>query len=215
MLSMVVTMSAQIPYFAGTVGDHKLYAYTSVKFNHGDPKNLETYTTFNYGIGNHFATGVDLYTYGSSAYIGYTIRGNFYSHKYFSIGGQFTPSFDLGNQHKFSYATTGLYMNGSIYENLFWCSNTWWGVTRENIHSLNEWLYLGYTADFKDKGSITPMVGYILKTEPATPIVSHDLSVGFYYTYKCCNFYLWTDKLIVGKPRVVIGVDFTLPTKNS
>ena len=52
---------AQIPYYAGTVGNGKLYGYTSVKARPGI-NHQETYTTFQYGIGNHFATGVDLYT---------------------------------------------------------------------------------------------------------------------------------------------------------
>ena len=39
---------AQIPYFAGTVGDGKLYGYTSVKARPGI-NHQETYTTFQYG----------------------------------------------------------------------------------------------------------------------------------------------------------------------
>lgn len=52
---------AQIPYFAGTVGDGRLYGYTSVKFRPG-LNHQETYSTFQYGLGNHFAAGIDLYT---------------------------------------------------------------------------------------------------------------------------------------------------------
>ena len=36
---------AQIPYYAGTVGDGKLYAYTSLKARPGI-NHQETYTTF-------------------------------------------------------------------------------------------------------------------------------------------------------------------------
>ena len=39
---------AQIPYFAGTVGDGKLYGYSSVKARPGINQQ-ETYTTFQYG----------------------------------------------------------------------------------------------------------------------------------------------------------------------
>ena len=39
---------AQIPYFAGTVGDGKLYGYSSVKVRPGI-NHQETYTTFQYG----------------------------------------------------------------------------------------------------------------------------------------------------------------------
>ena len=49
---------AQIPYFAGTVGDGKLYGYSSVKFRPGVNRQ-ETYSTFQYGLGDHVATGID------------------------------------------------------------------------------------------------------------------------------------------------------------
>lgn len=49
---------AQLPYFAGTVGDGKMYGYSSLKVRPGVNKQ-ETYTTFQYGLGNHFATGID------------------------------------------------------------------------------------------------------------------------------------------------------------
>ena len=47
---------AQIPYYAGTVGDGKLYGYTSLKVRPGI-NHQETYTTFQYGLGDHWATG--------------------------------------------------------------------------------------------------------------------------------------------------------------
>ena len=60
-LLLSVHVLAQIPYYAGTVGNGKLYGYTSVKVRPGINKQ-ETYTTFQYGLGDHFATGLDLYT---------------------------------------------------------------------------------------------------------------------------------------------------------
>jgi len=52
---------AQIPYFAGTVGDGKLYGYTSLKCRPGI-NHQETYSTFQYGLGSEWAAGIDLYT---------------------------------------------------------------------------------------------------------------------------------------------------------
>ena len=49
-LSVSLRAFAQIPYFAGTVGDGKLYGYTSLKVRPGI-NNQETYTTFQYGLG--------------------------------------------------------------------------------------------------------------------------------------------------------------------
>ena len=66
LLALVIVISsfelfAQVPYFAGTVGDGKLYGYTSLKLRPGINAQ-ETYTCFQYGIGDHFAAGTDIYT---------------------------------------------------------------------------------------------------------------------------------------------------------
>lgn len=53
-------LQAQIPYFASTAGDGKLYGYTSLKLRPGI-NTQETYTTFQYGIGNSVALGTYLY----------------------------------------------------------------------------------------------------------------------------------------------------------
>ncbi|MGX8683461.1 MAG: hypothetical protein ACSW77_06570, partial [Bacteroidales bacterium] len=50
LLGTVKAMS-QIPYYAGTVGNGKLYGYSSLKFRPGQ-NNQETYTTFQYGLGD-------------------------------------------------------------------------------------------------------------------------------------------------------------------
>ena len=125
-ISLITFVSkAQIPYFSGTVGDGRLYGYTSVKFRPGINAQ-ETYTAFQYGIGDHFATGLDLYTSGGTAYTGFLVRGGYKFSKWLGTGVQATPSFDLKDNFKFSYFTGGLYLNGNISENgkFFWCSNT-------------------------------------------------------------------------------------------
>ena len=52
---------AQVPYFAKTVGQNRMYAYTSMKVR-PSINSQETYTTFQYGLSNSLATGLDLYT---------------------------------------------------------------------------------------------------------------------------------------------------------
>jgi hypothetical protein len=210
-ITIATSVSAQVPYFAGTAGDANLYGYTSLKVRPGI-NYQETYTTFQYGIGNRFATGLDLYTGPGSSYIGYLVRANAVTNKWFNLGFQATPSFNLNGSHKFSYFTGAIYMNGSITNdgNLFWVSNTWWGVNNGSRNSIDQWWYLGYYFDFKDKGGITPMAG-----------VLHDwrfenqasIAVGAYYTYKKFNFYLWSDKLNQKNPRIIIGVDFKFNCK--
>ena len=53
-VTLSVAASAQIPYFAGTVGNGKLYGYTSLKARPGINAQ-ETYTTFQYGTSAHTA----------------------------------------------------------------------------------------------------------------------------------------------------------------
>lgn len=207
--SMISTLvKAQVPYFSGTVGDGKLYGYTSLKFRPGI-NNQETYTCFQYGLGDYAATGVDLYTGLNSAYAGVLVRGGYKVNQWFGIGGQLTPSFDLNNSMKFSYLTAALYMNGSITNdgNLFWCSNTWLGINRGADNTLSQWTYLGYSIPTCQNQSITPMVGVIhsWKFDQDT-----DLAVGAYYTIGKWNLYLWGNDFFKDSPRVVVGIDFTL-----
>lgn len=199
---------AQVPYFAGTVGNNKLYGYTSLKFRPGINAQ-ETYTTFQYGIGNYTAAGLDLYTSGGSSYIGYLFRAGKKLSKWFGIGGQITPSFDLSDNLKFSYLTTALYMNGAISKdgNFFWCSNTWWGINDGSPFTLTNWEYLGYAFTLRNGHSITPMVGAIHSWKFDQDV---DIAAGLYYSIKSWNIYLWGNDFLKDHPRVVVGVDFAL-----
>ena len=109
------TIEAQVPYFSGTVGNNKLYGYTSLKVRPGI-NSQETYTTFLYGTFTHTATGIDIYTSNGNAYMGYLFRAGFKFNKWIGIGAQITPSFDLADNYKFSYLTSALYLNGAIPE---------------------------------------------------------------------------------------------------
>lgn len=208
-LSIISTLAkAQVPYFSGTVGDGKLYGYTSLKFRPAI-NNQETYTCFQYGLGDYAATGVDLYTGLNSAYAGVLVRGGYKVNQWFGIGGQLTPSFDLNNSMKFSYLTAALYMNGSITNdgNLFWCSNTWLGINRGADNTLSQWTYLGYSISTCENQSITPMVGAIHSWKFDQDA---DLAIGAYYTIGKWNLYLWGNDFFKEHPRFVVGVDFTL-----
>lgn len=122
-------LQAQIPYFASTAGDGKLYGYTSLKLRPGI-NTQETYTTFQYGIGNSVALGTDIYTGVGSNYMGFLARYGVSLSKWFNVGAQFTPSFNLSHNFEFGYLTSALYLNGNISRDgsWFWCANTWWGV---------------------------------------------------------------------------------------
>ena len=157
---------AQIPYFAGTVGDGLLYGYSSVKFRPGI-NHQETYSTFQYGIGNEFATGIDLYTGPDCAYWGGLLR---YGHKFsqwLNIGGEMMSSFDLNNSFQFAYLTSGLYMNGALSSDgrLFWCTNSWWVANKDADDTWSNYEYLGYAFKLKNGHSLTPMVGAIHRQE--------------------------------------------------
>jgi hypothetical protein len=206
LLSMKVM--AQIPYFAGTVGDGKLYGYTSVKARPGI-NHQETYTTFQYGLGDHWATGIDLYTGPECAYWGALVRYGMSISKWYNIGAEVTPSFNLNDSFKFSYLTSALYMNGAITKDgrLFWCSNTWWIINDGTDNMFSNYEYLGYTIPFKNGRAITPMVGAIHSWKFDKDM---DLGAGFYYTIGNWNLYLWGNDFLKDHPRVVAGVDFAL-----
>ena len=199
---------AQVPYFAGTVGDGKLYGYTSLKVRPGINAQ-ETYTCFQYGIGNHVAVGTDIYTGVGSSYWGFLARYGAKISPWFGIGGQVTPSFNLNDNFKYSYTTGAVYMNGQITLDgkLFWCSNTWLGFNKDADDTFTNWEYLGYTFSLKNGHSITPMVGAIHSWKFDQDV---DMAAGLYYSIKNWNIYLWGNDFFKDNPRVVIGIDFAL-----
>ena len=204
---IAVATSAQVPYFAGTVGNGKLYGYTSLKVRPGI-NGQETYTCFQYGVGDSFAAGTDIYTAVNSAYWGVLVRYGARISPWFNIGAQVTPSFNLNDNFKYSYTTGAIYLNGQITKEgkLFWCSNTWLGLNKDAENTYTNWEYLGYT--FKvGKNSITPMIGAIHSWKFDQDV---DLAVGAYYSIGKFNIYLWGNDFFKKNPRMVLGVDFAL-----
>ena len=211
LLSLVMALfafeaMAQVPYFAGTVGDGKLYGYTALKARPGINAQ-ETYTCFQYGIGNH--VGTDIYTGVGSSYWGFLVRYGAKISPWFGIGGQVTPSFNLNDSFKYSYTTGAVYMNGQITSDgkLFWCSNTWLGFNKDADDTFTNWEYLGYTFSLKNGHSITPMVGAIHSWKFDQDV---DMAAGLYYSIKNWNIYLWGNDFLKDNPRVVVGIDFAL-----
>lgn len=201
-------VDAQIPYFAETVGNGNLYGYTSVKFRPG-LNAQETYTVFQYGITDYFATGVDIYSDNNNVYWGVLFRGGYKYSKWYGIGLQVASSCDLGYNFRFSYATLGLYQNGALSPDgkLLWVSNTWGTINSNGSNSWKQWWYLGYCFDLKKCGSLTPMVGCLHDWQFNEKA---DLAIGAYYAYKKWNFYLWGNDFFRNNLRFVIGIDFRL-----
>jgi hypothetical protein len=207
-LLLSVPSSAQIPYFAGTVGNGKIYGYTSLKLRPGI-NHQETYTTFQYGLGDHFATGVDLYTGPDCAYWGGLVRYGWNICKWYNVGAEVISSFDLNHSFKFSHLTSALYMNGAITPDghLFWCTNTWWGVYHGADNTFSNYEYLGYTFQLNNGHAITPMIGAIHSWKFDQDV---DIAAGFYYTIKNWNLYLWGNDFLKSHPRIIMGIDFAL-----
>lgn len=206
-LSALTDIKAQIPYFAGTVGDGKLYGYTSLKFRPGINAQ-ETYTNFQYGITDYGAVGLDLYTSNGSAYTGFLIRGGYSFSKWFSVGAQVTPSFSLNDSFRFSYLTGAIYLNGNISRDgkFFWCSNTFITINDGAKDTYMNWEYLGMNIPTTKGQSITPMAGLIHSWKFDQDV---DLAIGAYYTIRNWNIYLWGNDFFKSNPRIVAGVDFT------
>jgi hypothetical protein len=207
-LSVSIQTYAQIPYYAATVGDGKLYGYTSLKVRPGINRQ-ETYTTFQYGLGDSFATGVDLYTGPGSAYWGALVRYGAKICQWFNVGAEVIPSFNLNDSFKFSYLTSALYLNGAISADgrLFWCTNSWWIVNDGAENTISNYEYLGYTIPMKKDRSITPMIGAVHSWR-----FDQDLepAAGLYYTFKNWNLYLWGHDFLHSHPRFVLGIDFVM-----
>ena len=199
---------AQIPYYAGTVGDGLLYGYTSLKSRPG-VNSQETYSTFQYGLGDHFAAGIDLYTGPDCAYWGGILR---YGHKFsqwINIGGEVMSSFDLNDSFRFSYLTSGLYMNGALSADgrLFWCTNSWWVANRGADDTWSNYEYVGYTFKLKNGHSVTPLAGAIHSWKFDQDI---DVAAGFYYTVRNWTMYVWGNDFLKDHPRLVLGLEFIL-----
>lgn len=205
-LFITICASAQVPYFGQAPGNNKLYGYTSVKFRPGI-NSIETYNTFQYGITDYAAIGVDYYTGVNSANMGYMLRAGYKINQWFSIGGTATPSFDLSDNFKFSYFTGGVFMNGSITNNsrFFWCTNTWFGIYKDNSYTVTQFSYLGYEFALENGDAITPMAGIAHSWKFDEKL---DIAAGFYYTHKNWNLYVWGNDFLKINPRLVVGIDF-------
>ncbi|MBQ5997396.1 MAG: hypothetical protein IJL64_05965 [Bacteroidales bacterium] len=202
-----LSLSAQVPYFSGTVGKSKLYGYTSFKFRPGINAQ-QTYTTFQYGIGEQTAVGLDVTTGGDQAFEGILFRYGTRISPSFGIGAQITPTFALGDKMSFSYMTNALYMNGNFDSDgrWFWCSNTFYTVIDEADNTLDEWMYLGRNLTAFGN-NLTLMAGALYSDGNGETYT--DLGAGCYYTLGNYNIYLWgNDLLTKSHPRFVIGIEF-------
>lgn len=206
----IPSLFAQIPYFAGTVGNEKLYAYTSVKFR-PHIQGLETYSCFQWGIGDSFAAGTDLYTApGGGAFWGFSARYGKAISPWFNIGGIVIPSFNLTDKFKYSYTSAAVFMNGQISRNgrFFWCTNTWLEVFRGGETSITNWEYLAFKFPLGGKCCITPLVGathdWKFGKDPISP------AAGFYFSCGRFTTYIWSNDLSRSNPRFILGLELVV-----
>ena len=205
--SVTNILVAQVPYFGSTVGDEKVFAYSSIKFRPGINAQ-ETYTTLQFGITDYFSVGTDIYANCETADHGLYVRvGNTWS-KWFNGGLQATYQSNLRDNYKFSNVNLGVFLSGNITDNgiLFWTSNTWLTFKQDGNHSYNQWWYLGSNIKFDQNKSLVPMLGLIHSWKFDSPI---DFAVGAYYVYNKYSFYLWANDLFAQFARYTIAVDFT------
>lgn len=202
------TIYAQIPNFAGTAGDSLLDGYTAFKFRPGI-NHIETYSTFQYGVGDHWAFGSDLYTGPDEADWGFTARYGNTNNKWFNFGMQTTPSFDLHDNFHFTYWTNALYLKGAITpdKRFFWNTNTWWIIYDGSENEVSNDEYLGYEFPTGENKSLTIMAGAHHDWKFNDDV---DLAGGAFYTHNAWIFYLWGNDFLKSHPRVVLGIEFLL-----
>ena len=190
------------------MGNGKLYGYSSMKVSPGINEQ-STYTCFQYGLGDHFATGIDLSTAPDCTYWGTLMRYGTSFSKWLNVGVQVTPAFNLSNNFHFAYLRSALYFDGAVTSDgrLFWSTNAYWDVIDGADNTFIFYDYLGYKIPFKSGHTLTPMVGAIHSWKLDDDA---DLAAGFYYTVNTWNFYLWGGDLFKSHPRITIGIDFAL-----
>ena len=200
---------AQIPYYAPTTGHGNLNGYTSLKFRPG-VNAQETYTSFLLGLGDYATTGVDLYTCGKEVYSGLILRGGFMPSRYLGVGLQVAPSFRTDENMRFSFLTTGLFLNGDILNDgkLFWAANTWYTARRCMADDIDQYMYLGTNIPLPHGQTLTPMAGTIYSWRFNSDA---DLALGVYWSVGKFCFYLWGNDLLKAHPRMVVGLEFTIP----
>ena len=71
----------------------------------------------------HGLSLIHIYTGVGSNYMGFLARYGVSLSKWFNVGAQFTPSFNLSHNFEFGYLTSALYLNGNISRDgsWFWC----------------------------------------------------------------------------------------------
>lgn len=171
---------SQIPYFGKSHKSDSFYGYHSFKIS--DTSNH--YTTFQYGITDYISVGTDLYD-GSD--FGSTLRLGLYESKIINFGVQSTAVFNIKNNWRYSYQSTGIFINGYITKNIFYVYNNW----LTNLEYDN-WIYLGL-----ELGNLSILGGY---TD------SSKISGGLYYSIKRYIIYGWYNQNKV----LTIGLDFKL-----
>lgn len=207
LLLLCLSIKAQVPYYGATVGKNHLFGYHSLKVRPGE-NNQRTYTTLQYGINDWFSIGTDLSTGPDEKYSGYYVRVGKKYNKWFSAGIQLTPSFDLDDNHKFSYNTTGLFLNGNITDDgkLFWTSNTWHTAYKDSQYTLEQWWYLCGNIPLSKNSSIWPHIGAVHSWKFDQDL---DIAAGFFYMYKQYCLYIWGNDFFTEHPRLTLAVDFT------
>ena len=201
------TAFAQVPYWGGTVGEGKVYGYTSVKFRPG-VNAVQNYTTLQFGITDWFSLGTDLSISKDYSDHGLYVRFGKKWNKWISTGIQTSYMSNLRDNYKFSNVNTGLLFNGFILPSgyLTWTSNTWMTFNRDGNHTFEHWLYLGSNIVFNEDHSLYPMIGIVHDWKFQNPV---DLAVGAWYTWKNYSVYLWGNDFFKDNPRVTVAIDFT------
>ena len=202
-----LTAFAQVPYWGATVGEGKVYGYTSVKFRPGINA-LQDYTTLQFGITDWFSLGTDLSADKSTTDHGIYARVGKKWNKWISAGTQVSYMSNLRDNYDFSNVNAGLLFNGFILPSgyLTWTSNTWMTFNHYGSNSYQHWLYLGSNIIFNKDNSLYPMVGIVHDWKFNEPV---DLAVGAWYTYKNYSFYLWGNDFFKDHPRATVAIDFT------
>lgn len=190
----------QIPYFGGTVGNKKFYTYISTKFHPGK-NNQIVYGNMEYGLLKNLDILAEFYLATDYGTQGFGLKCNAFESKHVSLGIQSMADFDIKDGYKFAFLSNGLYLSGNICGNLGYVSNSWYTEYRGKSRAFSQWTYLYYLV-----GKLTPMAGFLNSwSDPK----QNCLAIGFIYTLKNSNIYLWAGNLADSSldTGIVVGFD--------
>lgn len=198
---------AQVPFFADPLGKGTIYGYGDLGFRPGINAQ-DFYTYWQYGVTDWLDAGFDFSTVDGYAEMAATAKFSHIFSQWIGASAMLQPWFSFNDNFKFSGLTTTIILQGALTRNdrLRWLSNTGIGFCNDYDGYTAQTWYLGYSFEFKNEDTLTPMAGVSHTWKFDEDVMP---TAGLYYTHKRLGLYLWSGDLLNNHPRFGVAFDFT------